>query len=246
MDRTSKLMFKIKIADLVVEIDNKYGFVEKQCEEYITKEERVDIKASCTDEEIQAERGLYEENAFSNGYCESVCIYRKICLQMPAFDAFILHSAVVDVSGEAFAFAARSGTGKSTHLMLWKAYLDDKMTVINGDKPIMRFIDGKLYAYGTPWCGKEGWQTNKKSPLKAICFLERALENRISPLDKGKSADLIMKQVIIPKDAMGAIKTLELLDKMILNTDTWLLGCNISIDAAKLSYHTMSGVKYED
>ena len=239
-------MFKIKIADLVVEIQNKYEFVERQCREYITYEGKTDLIASCTHEEIEAEKGLYTEDVFTNGYCESVCIYRKICLQMPKFDAFIFHSAVVDVNGEAFAFAARSGTGKSTHLMLWKQYLGDKMIVVNGDKPIVRFIDGKLYAYGTPWCGKEGWHTNTKSPLKAICFLERAQENRISPLPKDKSAELVMKQIIIPKDAEGAIKTLELLDKMILNIDTWLLGCNISLEAAKLSYHTMSGVKNED
>jgi hypothetical protein len=55
-----------------------------------------------------------------------------------------------------------------------------------------------------------------------------------------------MKQILMPTDPLCAINTLELLDKMIQKTDTWLLGCNISIDAAKLSYKTMSGEKDEN
>lgn len=240
-------MFKIKIADLVIQIENKYEFIKNQCKDYIVTSNKADIVASCTDEEIEAEHTNYaEKDVFSLGYCESVCIYRNICLQMPEFDAFIFHSAVAEVEGKAYAFAARSGTGKSTHLLLWKEYLKDKMTIINGDKPIFRFIDGELYAYGTPWCGKEGWHENSKAPLKAICFIERACENRISPIPKSNAADLVMKQIIIPKDPFGAIKTLELLDEMLAKTDTWLLGCNISVEAARLSYNTMAGVQNED
>ena len=233
-------MFKIKLADLVIEIDNKYDFIKNQCKDYIVDDPNVDIKATCTEEDIKKEQGNYVD-AFSSGYCESVCIYRAIALQLPLFDAFLMHAAVVDVDGKAYAFAARSGTGKSTHLMLWGEYLKDRLTVVNGDKPIMRYINGTLYAFGTPWCGKEGWHKNMRSPLNAICFLERSLENRIEKLEKGTSAELIMKQILMPSDPICAIKTLELLDKMIQNTDTWLLGCNISIDAAKLSYNTMSG-----
>lgn len=238
-------MFRIKLADLIIEIDNKYEFIEKQCAGYYTDETNADIKASCTDDDITKEQGNYVDQ-FSRGYCESICIYRAIALQLPLYDAFLMHSAVVDVDGQAYAFAARSGTGKSTHLMLWNEYLKERLTVVNGDKPIMRFINGALYAYGTPWCGKEGWHKNMRSPLKAICFLERSVENRIERLEKGKSAELIMKQILMPTDPLGAIKTLELLDKMIQKTDTWLLGCNISIDAAKLSYKTMSGENDEN
>lgn len=240
-------MFKIKMADLIIQIDNKYDFIKEQCKEYIVDSENVDIYASCTDEEIEKEGTCYEQkNVVSQGYCESICIYRSICLQMPKFDAFILHSAIAEVDGRAYAFAARSGTGKSTHLLLWKECLGKRMTIINGDKPIMRFLDGILYAYGTPWCGKEGWQTNAKAPLKAICFIQRSEENFINLLEKSKAAELIMQQTIIPKDAFGAMRTLELLDEMLQKTSTWLLGCNISIQAAMLSYNTMLGENNEN
>lgn len=46
------------------------------------------------------------------------------------------------------------------------------MQVFNDDKPALRRLDGRWYAYGTPWCGKDGINLNQKWPLGGICFLE--------------------------------------------------------------------------
>jgi hypothetical protein len=148
---------------------------------------------------------------------------------------------VIETGGNAYAFAAKSGTGKSTHIALWHKYLgDENVTIINGDKPIIRLLGNDFFAYGTPWCGKEGWNTNTKAKLKGICFIERDKENHIEKLDKAEAATRIMKQILMPTYAEGAIKTLELADEMMNSVDTWLLGCNISIDAAKTAYEAMS------
>ena len=98
---------------------------------------------------------------------------------MPDFDAFLLHAAVIEVDGLAYAFAAPSGTGKTTHIALWKKFFGDRANIINGDKPIIRFENGTPYIYGTPWCGKEGYNINTKAPLAALCFIERSPENTI-------------------------------------------------------------------
>ena len=55
-----------------------------------------------------------------------------------------------------------------------------------------------------------------------------------------------MKQILIPKDALGAINTFELVDKMLNNVNCWLLGCNISLEAAEIAYKAMSGGKDEN
>ena len=52
-----------------------------------------------------------------------------------------------------------------------------------------------------------------------------------------------MQQILMPKDPFGAISTLELMDKMLMKVDTWLLGCNMDIEAAKIAYENMSGEK---
>ncbi len=240
-------MFKIKIADFVIEIQNKYSHIERLCDGYIVEEGTPDFVLFCTDEEIEAEIENYEDPSYANsGYSESICIYRKLCLQLPKHDAFLMHSAVIDVDANAYAFTASSGTGKSTHIRLWKQLLGEKVIVVNGDKPILRFIDGELYVYGTPWCGKEGWNTNMCSKLKGLCFLERAEQNSIKPLEKPKSAERIMHQILMPNDPVDAMATLELMDRMLMKVDTWLLGCNMDIEAAKIAYEGMSGEKYEN
>ena len=237
-------MIKIKIADFVIEINNKYDFIEHQCQSYLVSEGTPDFTVECTDDDINEEIKNYEDPSFANpGYCESICVYRKLCLQLPKYDAFLMHAAVLDVDGKAYAFTAKSGTGKSTHIKLWHQLLGEKVKVVNGDKPILRFIDGELYIYGTPWCGKEGWNTNMRSNLKGLCFLERAENNSITLLDKGECAVRIMRQIIMPSDPFDAMATLDLMDRMLKKVDTWVLGCNMDIEAAKVAYENMSGEK---
>ncbi len=237
-------MFKAKIADFIIEFDNRHELIKNFCKDYIVEDGTPDFVISCTDEEISAEMANYEEEIYSNPvYAESVCLYRNLCLQLPLYDSFVMHGAAVEVDGNTYIFTAQSGTGKTTHIRLWREIFGERLHIVNGDKPILRFIDGELYAYGTPWCGKEGYNMNIRSKMKAICFLERAKENNIYPLEKSNSAERIMRQIIIPKDAQGAILTLELMDRMLNKIDTWLLECNISIEAAKLSYENMSGDK---
>ena len=237
-------MFKVRLADFIIEIQNKHIFLERQCASYIVTEGTPDFVVSCTDEEIKTEIENYEEPGYANvGYCESICIYRNLCLKLPQFDAFLMHSAVVDVDGKAYAFTAKSGTGKSTHIRLWKKLLGERVVVVNGDKPILRFIEDKLYIYGTPWCGKEGWNTNMRSELNGLCFLDRAENNSICMLEKPIAAERIMNQILMPRDPIGAMTTLELMDRMLMNVNTWLLGCNMDIEAAKIAYENMSGEK---
>ena len=251
-------MFKIKIADFVVEIDNKYAFIENLCNKYIYEGEEKDFSASCTEEDIDNEEKIANDDADvvntlsrmsedgKRGYLESVCIYRNLCLQLPQRSAFIMHSAVIEVDGQAYAFAARSGTGKSTHISLWKKHLGEKVQIVNGDKPIIKLENGVFYAYGTPWCGKEGWNRNVRAPLKGLCFLERATENRISIIPLDMAATRVMNQILIPKDAQGAINTFDLVDKMLNTVNCWVLGCNISIEAAEIAYNAMSGGQNEN
>ena len=239
-------MFKIKIAEFVIEVHNRFDFIENQCKDYIYVGDACDMIAECTLEQIENEKKILNDPIYTDGYIESVCLYRSICLQLPKQDSFVMHAAVVGVDGKAYAFTAKSGTGKSTHIRQWKKHLGDRVYVVNGDKPILRFVDGKLMVYGTPWCGKEGWHQNTSAELVGLCFLERVENNSIVPITPSEAATPLMKQILIPKDAEGAIKTFELVDKMLKCTKLWRLGCNISVEAGKIAYEAMSGVKNEN
>ena len=200
-------MFKIRLADLCVCIDNKYSFVERQCKNFVCDCPTTDFTVSVTDEQIKAEQ---TNGDFSAGYCESICLYRRICEEMATHGVFLLHSSVLEVDGYAYAFAAKSGVGKSTHTALWLKNIPNAR-VLNGDKPLYRIEnDGSLTVFGTPWNGKEGWGENISAPLKAICFIERGEVNTIRPASEMETVSRLMHQLYLRGDRSAIDRQLSL------------------------------------
>ena len=233
-------MFEIKIANLRVRVDNRYGYVAHLCREYVVEPcENPDLLIRVEESEILSEMAMVEHEV-TDSYAEAICVYRKICQHLPQkFQAFLMHCAVIEYEGRGYAFAARSGTGKSTHIALWQKRFGDGVTVINGDKPIFRFLDGKLYAFGTPWCGKEGLHTNAATPLAAICFLERSPVNTIHKISPGEAIGRIFQQILTPDDLPTLDALIPLLDSMLCEIPCYSLGCNISEEAAEVAYFGM-------
>ncbi len=230
-----------KIADFIVDFQNKYSFIEKQCREYTCKENTpADFSISVTDTELRQEH-LRSEAECSDGYVESVCSYRKLAMKLPLKDAFLLHGSVISFNGRGIVFLARSGVGKTTHTLLWKKMFGNKVTVINGDKPIVRFIDGIPYAYGTPWAGKENMQVNGRVEITDICFLQRSEDNFTEKAEIGDIVDTFMAQVLVPDNPESAIKALELYDRIINHCNLWHIGCNISDEAAVVAHDKILG-----
>lgn len=137
-------MFCIQIAEVLIAIENRYAFTERLCADYIvdTSPDDRDISVAATPEEIAAEND--EEGSFSPAYCESLALYRKICTRMLGFNAFLFHAAIISYAEQGFAFTAKSGTGKSTHIAQWVRALGERVTVVNGDKPILRWQNGEV------------------------------------------------------------------------------------------------------
>lgn len=230
---------KYSFADLTVEIKNRYDFVQLQCADYECETiAPADISVCVTDDDIRRER-LVSEGDYSDGYLESVCTYRNLCNQLPMFDAMLLHASVVDVDLRGVAFLALSGTGKSTHTFLWQNHLGDKLTIVNGDKPIIRFFDGVPYAYGTPWNGKEGLSTKMRTRLTDLCFIERSETNSVEQLSESECSGRIMNQILLPRDAECAIKTLEMADRLLSGCNKWLIKCNTKPEAAEVAIKTI-------
>ena len=235
-------MFSIKISDLVIGIDNKYEYVKKLCRGYIVEDSEPCMTVAVSPEDIKAEMDI-SEFAVNPAYAEGVCMYRKICEHLPErFGAFLMHCAVIEYEGEGYAFAAQSGTGKSTHIALWQKRFGEGVRIINGDKPIMRFSGDRLYAYGTPWCGKEGFSSNASVPLKAICFVERAKENSIKKISASDALTRIFHQILTPDTAEGIDALFPLIDRMLCEIPCYVLGCNISEEAAEVAYNGMNNL----
>ena len=232
-------MFSIKIADIVVKIQNRFRYVKDLCRDYIVEDERAEFSVSATEDEIDEELRIAGLD-LPRAYAEATCIHRQIARRLFEFDAFLLHSAVISCDGEGYAFAAGSGTGKSTHISLWLKNFGERVRVINGDKPILRLVDGNFRVYGTPWCGKECLGENSSCNMKALCFLERGTENQIARTTTDEALIRLFSQVYLPEDATASAATLDLLDRFIQKTSFYLLHCNMEDEAALVAYRGMN------
>lgn len=235
-------MFCIRIADLVVELDNRYAYVENLCREYRVPVDPAAFRVRVTQDEINDFRTAVGR-PMTAPEAESHLLYRRICEQMPAYDAFLLHAAVVEMDGRGYAFSAPRGIGKTTHSALWQNHFAGRATIINGDKPLIRLADdGRLWAYGTPWCGKEGHQKNRKCPLTVICFLEQSLENRVVPATTADTAARLLGATILPRETALQERMAALVGRVVRTTPAYCLSCRPDTTAAELAYEYLSQV----
>ncbi len=235
-------MPKYKIADVVFEAKLLYGYTEKLCKSYeYSGDQPCAFTAVMTEEDIQAENNDITQE-FPAAYLESLALFRKLLnYTLKYADGIVFHSSAIMVDGEAYLFTAPSGTGKSTHARLWREMLGDKAVMINDDKPIVRWVDGAFYVYGTPWNGKHRLDTNCRAKIKAICKISQAKENTIRRANTAEMLLTVLNQTIRPTEADVMDKLLKMIEKLLTTVDLYCLGCNISRGAAELSYKTMSG-----
>lgn len=225
-------MIVIRIAELVIGIDNKHRHIEWLARDYVVAEEPLFV-VSASEEDIQREREMSEAE-FAEGYLESVVVYRKIAEKLPQYDAVVFHGAVLAVDGKAYAFTARSGVGKTTHTRLWLSRFGSRAYYVNGDKPIIRFKDGVPYAYGTPWMGKESYGKNTSAPLVGIAFFERGARNSFELVKADDVATALVSQVYIPRSGASCVLALSLCDKILSSVRLVKLHCNMEPSAAEV------------
>lgn len=229
-----------RLADLNIDIKGSFDEIHKLCAPFKCDSGFADIEITVTKEDVEKEKS-FTDLKLTDAYLETVAACRLISEALPKRDAFLLHGAAIDVGGEGVVFLARSGTGKTTHLLRWNSLLGDRLTVINGDKPFVRFVEGEKlpFAYGTPWNGKEHLGNKGKTSLKHICFIERGSENKAEEIKKEEAADLLFAQVYMPKDAVSAANTLVLINRLTEVCEFWKITCNLDENAAEIPYKTI-------
>ena len=229
-----------KIAETVIELDIKHQYARDYCADYLLESSQYEepaFRIAVSDEEINKELVLYPNADI--GYLESVCLLRKVALEIVNYGKLLVHSAVVAVDGKAYAFLAESGGGKTTHIVGWKKRYGSCVKIINGDKPFWSFDGGKVYVHGTPWGGKEGYSANRTAPLMSACFIKQSKVNRIRKLDVTEAIERIMPQVYLPYDRSRMALALDLVSCILQSIRFYELECDISDEAAELSFKTM-------
>lgn len=222
-------------------------FFIRTCEKDIERERK-------ESEETRKEEGL-PPYTFDDSYLETLAVYRQIATAAVNRGRLLMHGSCLAIRPkneatetsentkqneyDAVIFTAKSGTGKSTHVRLWRKLFGQRALIVNDDKPLLQVGESGVWAYGTPWDGKHHLSTNMRARLKAICILTRANENTIRQIPPREAVQTLLNQIYRPDDPMMMLKTLELIDLIGQNVSFYILGCNMDDEAAVVSANGM-------
>ena len=229
-----------KIAELITEVPAAGGMAPR-CAGYLTEE------ASAP--EITIRQEYYHAESWP-GLAPELLEYMESGEQfywhLLRYNGLMLHASAAALGERAYLFSGPCGRGKSTHTRLWQQTFGEAVQVFNDDKPALRRLDGRWFAYGTPWCGKDGINLNQKWPLGGICFLEKAQENRIRRLSPAEALPLILAQTTHRLSPQYMELLLASLDSLLREIPVFLLENRPEEAAARLSFETMRRAAEEE
>ena len=226
-----------KIAGLNVGFEPQYAMLKNRSEKYRC-EEIPDFNIGITDNLLEQQLDLYQ--GVGEAELEYLWMGTAFNVKLLEYNGMFLHSSTVVVDGKAYSFSAPCGTGKSTHTSLWLKLFGERAFILNDDKAAYRNIDGRYYAYGTPFSGKHDISVNTSAELAGICFIEQAEENSIERMDIDAAVPLLFSQTLRPSNLKRTIMLCDFIDELIKNIPVYKLKCNMDVEAAKVAYNTMS------
>ena len=195
-------------------------------------------------EQAELDREALEEGfrrrVFTDPFLERAAIQRKFAEYLILHDTLLVHGSTVAVDGKAYLFAARSGTGKSTHTRLWMAAFGGRTLMVNDDKPFLEITDDGVLAHGSPWSGKHGLDTNTCVPLAGICLLERGAENVIRRVSPRELLPMLLHESYCLRDPGQYDRYRALVEELARRVPLWRMDCNREPEAAQVAHNAMS------
>ncbi len=228
---------KLSVADLIVEINPKYELLKSRLGPYIYNGEKdADIVIPLSEQFFADRQKEHPELTLEE--CEYLYTGSCFYTELIKFGGVLLHASCVQYENYAYLFSANSGTGKSTHTHLWLQKFPDA-EILNDDKPAIRKIGEKYYAFGTPWSGKFDESINTKTEIAGITFLSRGETNEITRVSGSDVMFEFMNQTVRPNKKEYMVFFMEILDKILSDVPVYKMKCNISEEAVLTSYNAM-------
>ncbi len=224
-----------KIAGLNVEYACRFDLLKQRSEKYLCNETEAQITLSLDENYFSSRREKFP--TLSDSEIEYIGMGAAFYKELLRFEGMLLHASAVELDGEAYLFSAPSGTGKSTHTEGWLRVFD-KAQIINDDKPAIRKVGGRYFAFGTPFSGKHDISLNKGYPVKGVCFLDRG-ENEIKKLTLQQAMIPLFNQTIRPDDESKMDLLCQRVEDLLENVSFYAMLCDTSDEAVKMAYDMM-------
>lgn len=155
-----------------------------------------------------------------------------LCLEqiLIRFGGLVLHSSHIKMNEKGLVFSAPSQTGKSTQAELWQKYAGAQ--IINGDRSVLRKLDGQWYVFGCPMCGTSGIHLASQEPLSNIVMLAQHKENLVRKLLPREAFRLIYSQTTVAYwDSAYVDRAMELLSELLKEVPVWYYACTMEQEA---------------
>lgn len=198
------------------------------------------------DEKADSTKYIYLNKKFMEAFTseDNYCIFNALAFEKVLInhEAIVLHCSYIVDEGEAILFTAPSGTGKSTQADLWKKYKN--ATIVNGDRAIIKKIDGQYYALGMPICGSSDICLDVKSRIKCIVYLSQYKTNEIYELRAMERAKRLFSETTVNFfNNSYADKAFNIVADLAVSVDMCHLACTKYEEAVDTLYERLEGKK---
>ncbi len=218
-----------RIADVNIAYTPRCGNTAAFLASYQTDITQPALTIELSPSDLEAEAALL--GTVSDDVLEATALLRALSTRLVDRDRLVLHAAAVVKDNAAYAFIAPSGTGKTTHAILWQKRYQDRAFILNGDRLFLHIQQNGTIAFGSPWCGKEGIGRNTSAPLRGIFVLTRsdaAYCERVSPTD---ALPHLLRATAFLKAQSVRLKILTLLETLTVSVPCYHLHAPLSLSA---------------
>lgn len=167
---------------------------------------------------------------------ESLNVLRNVVFYyLQKMGRLVIHSTSILYEGRAWLFSAPSGTGKSTHVNMWRECGYD-FEDLNGDMIACYIENNQIVCGGLPWNGTSGIATNKSAPLGGVFFLKRGNSNRIQEMTLMDKITQFVARSLTPswdKECMG--RNIGMVEMIVDKVNACWLLCRAEQEAAMVT-----------
>lgn len=180
----------------------------------------------------------------SSHYSEYMLLMTFISNWLIPLGCVFYHAVAVMISGNAYLITAKSGVGKSTQYKNLKELYGDEIQIINGDKPVLEFLNDLVIIHTSPWRGKEYFGSDLSAELKGIIFLKQDNENSMYKVAPENAVLLSLQQFFYLAESEELIRKICEYDRRLLQgVPVWMLKNKGDLESSRLLYRTVNAEK---
>ena len=183
-----------------------------------------------------------------DSYAEYSFSVFKTCDFLMDHGRIVLHSVAFVLDGKAYLISGRSTVDKSTQYRNLREIYGDRISIINGDKPILRFTEKEIEVCPSPWRGKEGFGSDDlKAPLGGIIMLRQGPENVMTRCPEKESVKFLMQRILSSYDDAASLRNAaSYTEAIVRSVPVWKLVNRGDLESSEMIYDAIMENKRND